>query len=44
MNYLYAAYVATWVIHVGYLSTLLRRYTRLRDEVAEFKSRVEEHN
>jgi CcmD family protein len=44
MSYLYAAYVATWVIHVGYLGTLLRRYTRLRNEVAEFKSRVEEHN
>lgn len=44
MTYLYAAYVATWAIHIAYLATLLRRYTRLRDEVAKFKSRVEEHN
>ncbi len=42
MSYLYAAYVATWVIHVGYLGTLLRRYTRLRSEIQEFKSRLEE--
>jgi hypothetical protein len=42
MSYLYAAYVATWVIHIAYLGSLLRRYTRLRNEIAEFKSRVEE--
>ena len=41
MNYLYAAYVATWAIHIAYLGTLLRRYTRLRNEIAEFKRRVE---
>ena len=42
MNYLYAAYIATWAIHIGYLSTLLRRYTRLRKEIEELKGRVEE--
>jgi CcmD family protein len=42
MSYLYAAYIATWAIHIGYLSTLLRRYTRLRNEIAEFKARIEE--
>jgi CcmD family protein len=42
MNYLYAAYVATWAIHVAYLGTLLRRYIRLRNEIEEFKARVEE--
>jgi CcmD family protein len=42
MNYLYAAYIATWAIHIGYLSSLVRRYTRLRNEVAELKTRVEE--
>jgi CcmD family protein len=42
MNYLYAAYVATWAIHIGYLGTLVRRYTRLRNEIAELKSRIEE--
>jgi len=42
MNYLYAAYIATWAIHIGYLSTLLRRYTRLRNEIHEFKARIED--
>ena len=42
MSYLYAAYVATWVIHVGYLGTLLRRYTRLKREIQEFGGRIEE--
>ena len=27
---LFAAYVATWVIHVFYLGTLARRFSRLR--------------
>jgi hypothetical protein len=44
MSYLYAAYIATWVIHIGYLGSLLHRYTRLRDEIAEFKGRIEEKN
>jgi hypothetical protein len=42
MNYLYAAYIATWAIHIAYLGTLLRRYSRLRNEIAEFKSRSQE--
>ncbi|HXM21424.1 MAG TPA: CcmD family protein [Terriglobales bacterium] len=42
MNYLYAAYIATWAIHIGYLSTLLRRYTRLRSEIEEFKTRIDD--
>ena len=37
MNYLYAAYAATWVIHIAYLCTLLRRYTRLRNEIERLK-------
>lgn len=37
MNFLYAAYIATWVIHIGYLTHLLRRYARLRVEVEELK-------
>ena len=41
MSYLYAAYIATWVIHVAYLGTLLRRYTRL-NEIQEFNGRIEE--
>jgi len=35
MTYLYAAYVATWVIHIAYLGSLVRRYTRLRKEIEE---------
>jgi CcmD family protein len=33
MTYLYAAYAATWIIHIAYLASLVRRYTRLRKEV-----------
>ncbi len=39
MSYLHAAYAATWVIHIAYLGTLLRRYTRLRSEVEELKQK-----
>jgi hypothetical protein len=44
MNYLYAAYIATWTIHIAYLGTLLRRYTRLKNDIAEFEGRAEEKN
>ena len=37
MNFLYAAYAATWVIHVIYLSSLVKRYMRLRRDVDELK-------
>jgi CcmD family protein len=37
MNFLYAAYTATWIIHIVYLSTLVRRYQRLSKEIAELK-------
>jgi CcmD family protein len=33
--YLFAAYVATWIIHITYLATIARRYARLRREVGE---------
>ena len=33
LNYLYAAYVATWAIHGTYLWILLRKYARLRREM-----------
>jgi len=36
MNYLYAAYVATWVIHIAYLTSLGVRYTRVRKELDQF--------
>ena len=37
MTYLYAAYAATWMIHIAYLASLVRRYTRLRKEVEELR-------
>jgi CcmD family protein len=32
IKFLYAAYIATWVIHGLYLGSLLRRYNRLRQQ------------
>jgi CcmD family protein len=37
--YLYAAYTATWIIHLTYLGILARRYARLRQEIKGFKSK-----
>ena len=39
MNYLYAAYAATWIIHIGYLTTLARRYARLKKEIEELQQK-----
>ena len=35
IRYMYAAYIATWTIHVFYLGTLMRRFSRLRREMKE---------
>jgi CcmD family protein len=35
VKFLFAAYVATWVIHVFYLGTLARSFSRLRRELRE---------
>jgi CcmD family protein len=37
MTYLYAAYATTWIIHIVYLGTIVRRYSRLRKEIEELK-------
>jgi len=37
MNLLYAAYAATWIIHISYLATLLLRYRRLRKQIEELR-------
>jgi CcmD family protein len=37
MHYLYAAYIATWAIHGAYLTTLLRKYSRIRREMEKLK-------
>lgn len=39
MNFLYAAYTATWIIHIAYLSLLVRRYKRLQREIEELKKK-----
>lgn len=35
MKFLFAAYVATWVIHSFYMATLARRFSRLRKQIKE---------
>jgi CcmD family protein len=35
IKFLYAAYVATWVIHIFYIGTMVRRYSRLRQRMKE---------
>jgi hypothetical protein len=35
--YLFAAYAATWIIHITYLAIIARRYARLRREASEVK-------
>ena len=39
MNFLYAAYTATWIIHIAYLGILVRRYQRLWNEIEELKTK-----
>jgi CcmD family protein len=36
-GYLLAAYAATWIIHITYLATIVRRYSRLKREIEELK-------
>ena len=38
-TYLYAAYAATWLIHITYLSILARRYSRLRREIEDLQKK-----
>jgi CcmD family protein len=35
LKFLYAAYIATWTIHLFYIATLVRRFSRLRREMKE---------
>ena len=34
-RFLYAAYIATWLIHAFYLGMLVRGYSRLRKQMKE---------
>jgi len=36
-HYLYAAYTATWIIHLSYLWTIVGRYRRLHSKMEELK-------
>ncbi len=38
MSYLYAAYIATWLIHGTYLAILVRKYSRIRREMESLKT------
>ena len=35
IKFLFAAYIATWVIHASYIGTLVLRFRRLRQELKE---------
>jgi CcmD family protein len=35
IKFLYAAYIATWLIHAFYLGSLVRRYSRLRQQMKD---------
>jgi len=35
VKFLYAAYIATWTIHVFYIGTIVRRFSRLRREMKD---------
>ena len=36
-GYLFAAYDVTWIIHIAYLVTVVRRYQRLQGEIEDLK-------
>ena len=35
VKFLFAAYVATWVIHLFYIGTIARRFSKLRQQLKE---------
>jgi len=35
IKFLYAAYIATWLIHAFYLGTLVRRYAHLKQQIKD---------
>lgn len=37
IKHLYAAFFATWIIHIGYIVFLIRKGKKLRDEADELK-------
>jgi CcmD family protein len=39
IRFMYAAYIATWVILGGYMTSIARRYSHLRQQVRELSRR-----
>ncbi len=39
IKFLFAAYIATWVIHAFYLGTLVSRFSKLRGQLKELGKR-----
>jgi len=35
IKFLFAAYIATWLIHFFYIGTLVRRFSKLRQELKQ---------
>jgi CcmD family protein len=35
VKFLFAAYIATWLIHAVYIGSLVRRFSRLRQQLKE---------
>ena len=35
VKFLFAAYMATWVIHLFYIGTIVRRFSKLRQQLRE---------
>jgi CcmD family protein len=35
--YLFAAYAVTWLIHITYLGTIVRRYRHLKREIEQLR-------
>jgi CcmD family protein len=35
VKFLYAAYIATWLVHAFYIGSLVRRYSRLRRQMKD---------
>jgi CcmD family protein len=35
VKFLFAAYIATWLIHAIYIGTIVRRFSRLRQQLKE---------
>lgn len=35
VKFLFGAYIATWVIHLFYIGTIVRRFSKLRQQLRE---------